>query len=34
MRERARLYGGALQAEPGPNGGFVVRVSMPNEIIR
>jgi signal transduction histidine kinase len=33
MRERANLYGGALQAEPGPSGGFVVRVSMPTETI-
>lgn len=32
MQERANLYGGALHAGPGPTGGFVVRVSMPEEI--
>ncbi|WP_285590895.1 histidine kinase [Herbidospora sp. NBRC 101105] len=28
MRERARLYGGALHAAPSPDGGFAVRVSL------
>jgi len=32
MQERSNLYGGALHAGPGPTGGFVVRVSMPEEI--
>jgi signal transduction histidine kinase len=29
MRERAALVGGALQARPGPNGGFVVTACLP-----
>ncbi|MGI8879991.1 MAG: sensor histidine kinase, partial [Jatrophihabitans sp.] len=29
MRERANLYGGALHAGPGPEGGYSVRVSIP-----
>jgi len=29
MRERARLLGGRLTAEPGPHGGFVVRATLP-----
>jgi signal transduction histidine kinase len=29
MRERAQLYGGALEAGPGPDGGFVVRARLP-----
>ena len=29
MRERAAVYGGFLEAVPGDNGGFCVRVSLP-----
>jgi signal transduction histidine kinase len=29
MRERVALYGGVLQAEPRPSGGFMVRVLLP-----
>jgi signal transduction histidine kinase len=29
MRERVRLLGGSLVAEPGPGGGFVVRAALP-----
>ena len=31
MRERARLYGGTLDARPGRDGGFVVRARLPIE---
>jgi signal transduction histidine kinase len=31
MRERVRLYGGTLDAGPGPDGGFVVRATLPLE---
>jgi signal transduction histidine kinase len=31
MRERARIYGGQLDAGPGPDGGFVVRARLPLE---
>jgi signal transduction histidine kinase len=34
MRERATLYGGELDAGPGPDGGFVVRVRLPVEAAR
>jgi len=29
MRERAELYGGRLDARPGPGGGFVVTAAIP-----
>jgi signal transduction histidine kinase len=31
MRERARIYGGALTAGPGPEGGFEVSLTLPTE---
>jgi signal transduction histidine kinase len=31
MRERARMYGGTLEAHPGPDGGYVVRARIPLE---
>jgi signal transduction histidine kinase len=31
MRERAALYGGALEAGPGPEGDFVVHATLPLE---
>ncbi len=33
MQERANLYGGTMHAGPGPCGGYVVRASIPVEII-
>jgi signal transduction histidine kinase len=29
MRERVELFGGTLQAEPTPEGGFLVRADLP-----
>jgi signal transduction histidine kinase len=34
MKERANLYGGTVQAGPGPAGGYVVRASIPLATIR
>jgi signal transduction histidine kinase len=31
MRERAAMYGGMLEARPGPDGGYVVRAHIPLE---